>query len=205
MIAPGSVVVAVASALCLGACGNVSEQEAAAARGCPPRPTGALALDEHAGTVRGFGIGDGSRAVLRRLHGVRAVWSTENDSPLSHCGAGFVGAMWVPKHVRVLRLRDMVVQFGGKPSRVYAINLVGRGAKTAAGVGIGSSLADVKKAYRSSRPNCTTITGDDGPLWPACFVRVGPRFLYFGGDPVAELDLQPPLEHAPPARPGDRA
>lgn len=190
--------------VCMTACGDATET-VAMARTCPPSPTGALTLDEHAATVRGIRIGDRRTTVLRRLRGAHGVWSTGSSAALSHCGAGFVGAVWVPERYRALRLNDLVIMFGGRPAKVYAFNLVGRGAHTAAGVGIGDPLDDVKKAYGSGGLRCTTIAGDDGPLWPACFVRAGPRFLYFGGDPIAEVALQPPIDHAPPARPGDRS
>jgi hypothetical protein len=101
-------------------------------------------------------------------------------------------------------MRDMSLLFGGSPQRLYAINLLSRGARTAGGVSIGDTLDDVRRVYAAEHPYCGTNAGDDGPLTAACWVRVGPEFLYFGGDPILQVDLQPPKNHAPPATADDR-
>lgn len=115
------------------------------------------------------------------------------------------GGVWTPEHVRVLRFRDMALGFGKTPSRLYFITLVGRDARTLAGVAIGDHLDKVKRVYRDRDPSCGEEHGDNGPLWRSCFVRVGARFLYFGGDPISQISLQPPRGHSPPASPRDRA
>jgi hypothetical protein len=162
-------------------------------------------LDEHAGTVRGVRIGQLRSEVARRFRKVPHKWSTSSLGPLGTCRtAPPLGAFWSPEHVRILRMRDMSLLFGGSPQRLYAINLFGRTARTAGGVSVGDALDDVRRVYAARHAYCGTNMGDDGPLTPACWVRVGPQFLYFGGDPILQIDLQPPRSHAPPATANDR-
>jgi hypothetical protein len=185
-------------------CGDASNQRATAGTRCPPVANGPLRLDEHAGTVGDVRIGQLRTDVTRHFRSVPRKSSTSSVAALGNCGAPQLGGVWIPKHFRTLRMGDMTLLFGGAPARLYAINLFGRGAQTAGGVAIGDALGDVKRVYAARHPTCDTLADDDGPLYPACWVRVGPQFLYFGGDPIAQISLQPPKNHAPPATPRDR-
>ncbi len=96
----------------------------------------------------------------------------------------------------VWRYRELVVFVAG--GRVLAYLTTDRSAQTAAGVGVGDSLAIAERAYAGL--DCFGVTlGSDAvkPSYPACegTLRSGDR-LWFGGDPIDSIWV---LENGPTA------
>jgi len=72
---------------------------------------------------------------------------------------------------------------------VTGVEISAAGAQTTRGVGVGSSLAAVRRAYRGAR--CGTVDiGETFPVAPYCFIRASRHtYVWFGDDPVANISI----------------
>lgn len=122
--------------------------------------------------------------VLRRLRRLRQ----QRGGP--YCGAGPLDGPEFPAPYTTAQFGDSVLAFAGRPARLREIAVTAAGATTAAGVTIGARLSDAQSAYKGRGLDCHDQTDHDGArLFPSCVTEVGPYTLYFGGDPIREIDL----------------
>jgi hypothetical protein len=147
------------------------------------------AIKEIVGEYAGIRLGDSRQRVLSRFgkQPKNAPDSSEFDHPY-----------FIPSGVGTIDYGDVSVLFGEadqqrartvNPGRVSDLAIYGRGARTKRGVGIGDSLGRVKSAYPDVR--CIPYTSlEHDSRGPSCSTRLAPRrYIYFGGDPITEIDL----------------
>ncbi|MCZ4493804.1 MAG: hypothetical protein JWP53_2735 [Conexibacter sp.] len=84
-------------------------------------------------------------------------------------------------------------------------------AGTVRDVRIGQLRTDVARHFRgvprkSSTSSVAALGNCGAPQLGGVWIpkHFRPQFRYFGGDPIAQISLQPPKNHAPPATPLDR-
>lgn len=183
-------------AWCLGAAGLISVVIAGGA-GCGDDSTrvadGAPTINERLGTYRGVGIGSRRAAAVRRFGKVRV--DLEGYDPLTPLNEGpkngIAPSPDTPPDVKSLALWRFkhVVIAADQRDRPWLIGVTARDAWTTRGVGIGSSLEEVQRAY----PNASCETFNEGTeyyAFPYCTARVAPgRFIWFGEDPVRGITM----------------
>jgi hypothetical protein len=164
----------VAALILLGGCGS------------DPEPA---TVDEQAGTYRGVGIGS-TRSEAER--GLGRLKSGPND-PLAPIGADPVeiGIPPAPQDagtgIAIWRFEHAVMAAGR--GRAWLVSVAVRDAVTREGVGVGSTLDDVRAAYPAAE--CGTANeGTEYTPFDYCTLRVAPRrYLWFGSDPVRSVTM----------------
>jgi hypothetical protein len=158
----------------------------------PSRPAAAAAtIDELRGTYRGVGLGDTRRKLERRLGRARVT----RDGPFQPIGDDYYDVALPPTldypsssgHSGIWRFRRAVVDAYDR--RAFSLALTAPDAVTRRGVGVGSSLDDVRAAYPGARCGIAN-EGTEYPTSPFCTARVDAgRYVWFGGDPVLSVTL----------------
>jgi len=181
-------VIAVLALVGSAGCGGDDSPEAEDAR-AESAPLVKEDLNLRRGTWRGVGIGSTRRQVIRRLGRIK------QGDPFAPLGADSfdVGAPPTPRNPpgtglgQVWRGRNFVMT--ADRGRAWILLVSARGTKTGKGVGVGDSLADVKKAY----PKLRCGTANEGAEWPEVEYCQGPvargRRVWFGGDPVQSVTV----------------
>ncbi len=159
---------------------------AAALAGCGGEQTKPVSIDANAGRVGRVAIGDTRAKVIAALGKPGEVDSGGPFTPLDEYYEEIGGppAISTPGPGEILRYRHLAVLL--ESGRVYSMIASGP-ARTTAGVGIGDSLADVKKAF--GHPYCSELGAESGASWPFCSFPVGAGRIAFGKDPVKSITL----------------
>ena len=173
----------IAAATAFTACGWGRDPEPA-----PPRPA---TVDERQGTYRGVGIGT-TRADAKRELGHVESGPTDPLAPLG-VDADEVGVPPSPRDpggpdgIAIWRFERAVMAAGG--GRAWLLSIAADDAVTAERVGVGTTLAEVRVAYRGM--DCGTVNeGTEYPQFEYCTVRVAPeRYLFFAHDPVRSITM----------------
>jgi hypothetical protein len=147
-------------------------------------------VDVREGTYKGVGIGS-TRVQAQRQLG-RA--TTKSTDPLRPRGADDpIGIPWAPQQPRescgsaIWRFEEAAMAAGC--GRAWLVAIAAEDAVTEEGVGVGSSLADVRSAY--PRAECYVENeGTEYTSYPLCVLRVArERYLAFGYDPVRGVTM----------------
>ncbi|CAA9515206.1 MAG: hypothetical protein AVDCRST_MAG85-2570 [uncultured Solirubrobacteraceae bacterium] len=169
----------------LAGCGSTDEVERRPAT--PPR--GAL-VDLDRGTYEGAGLGSTRRQVAEAFGRVPA--PDQVFAPLGR-EAVEVGLPPSPRSppgrapTAIWRLPDAALI--ADDGRAWLLAVTAPGARTRAGVGIGSSLEDVRRAYPGMRCG-TTNEGTEYAGTDYCTARVARgRHVWFGGSPVRSITV----------------
>jgi hypothetical protein len=146
-------------------------------------------LNLRRGTWRGVGLRSTKREVVRTLGPVK---STANG-PWAPLGRDYVGQPVTPANppgegpVAVWRGRNFA--FDSSYGRAYMFIVTARGTKTGKGVGVGDTLAEVRRAYPKLRCDIAN-KGTEYVQFPYCTGRVARRrYVWFGGDPVESVTI----------------
>jgi hypothetical protein len=167
---------------------------------CSDTRGGAARIDETRGTYRGVGIGASPTAV-RRILGARGF--ARPDEPTTPRSAPSISAIGAPSalqrrcrrraagqraSLRVRVLRYPQVSFLFCDSRVVALVVSDRQARTQAGLGIGDRLAQAQRLYPGLR--CDRSSSGEAGGYPFCVGRLQPqRSLWFGHDPIGSITI----------------
>ncbi|HEX5620343.1 MAG TPA: hypothetical protein VFX51_18120 [Solirubrobacteraceae bacterium] len=161
---------------------------AAAVAGCGSDPRPPATVDERAGTYRGVGIGS-TRAEARRELGRLESGATDPLVPIGADGdeLGIPPSPQDPGRIAIWRFDDAVMAAGR--GEAWLLSVAAEDAFTREGVGVGSSLDDVREAYPDA--DCATANeGTEYTQFDYCTLRVAPRrYLWFGSDPVRSLTM----------------
>jgi hypothetical protein len=167
---------------------------------CSDTRGGAARIDETRGTYRGIGIGASPTAVRRILGESRFARQDEPPTPRSAPSISAIGApnalqrrcrrsaaaQGASSRVRVLRYPQ--VSFLFCDSRVFALVVSDRQARTQAGLGIGDRLAQAQRLYPGLR--CDRPSSGEAGGYPFCVGRLRPqRSLWFGHDPIESITI----------------
>jgi len=165
-------VCAVAAGLLLTACGGESAKP--------------LTIDENAGRVGRITLGDTRATVIVRLGKPGEVNSRGPFTPLGEYYEEIGGppSIPTPEPGEVLRYDHFAALLIG--GRVYSMIVSGK-AHTAAGPGIGDSLATVEKVF--PRGYCGSVGTEDSGDIPFCSFPVRAGRIAFGKDPVRSITL----------------
>jgi hypothetical protein len=160
---------------------------AAAVAGCGSgSTTKPFTIDEKGGRVGRVALGDSRDDIVGALGKPGEAGTHGGFLPLGEYFEDIGGppAIPVPSPGVVLRYEHFAALL--IDGRVYSM-IVSGSARTAAGPGIGDSLATVKKAFR--RPYCSSFGTEDGKDLPYCSFPVPAGRIAFGGDPVKSITL----------------
>ena len=191
MGAAGARLLALAGLAAAAGCGS-RQGNAHVPSNCPPNATGALQINEIGGAFRGLHLEMPYRQAMRQARRFPRFKSVLRCAQFQIDGPSF------PEPERAVGFRDFQLEFAGQPLRLRRITVVASGARTQGGVRIGDPLKDVRARYTRVRPDCHDQTSHDGDrLFPSCVVEVGRYTLYFGGDPISDIELayHTPTEH----------
>lgn len=149
-------------------------------------------IDDVAGSYRGVGIGDRAAAVRGRLGVPRRADDDGQGfaAPLGQSLSDFDGPRGFDGDLTTWRYRGVAVLLEG--SRTQQLVITDPDAETAAGVGIGDSLAVASRRYAHLRCD-GVVTGSDAtnPTYPACAGHLAGRTgISFYGDPVQSIVLE---------------
>ena len=181
--ASASRIAVLAAATAFTACGWGRDPE--------PAPLRPATVDERKGTYRGVGIGT-TRADARRELGRVESGPTDPLAPIG-VDADEVGVPPSPRDpggpdgIAIWRFERAVMAAGG--GRAWLLSIAADDAVTAERVGVGSTLDDVRAAYRGM--DCGTVNENtEYPQFVYCTVRVAPeRYLFFAYDPVRSITM----------------
>lgn len=150
------------------------------------RPSSPQLVDERSGSLRGIAAGQPIAQVLVRL-GPPVVGSADvAPSPLG-VGADLSGPSSMPAGWQTWRYRDIAVLHSRGKVRGYLTT--DPRAQTAAGVGVGDSLAIARRAYSNLDCSGVSIGSDSSnPSYLACVGRLrSGDAIWFGGDPIDSI------------------
>jgi hypothetical protein len=167
------------------------------------RSLGSATVDASAGTYRGAGIGS-NRIEAERVLGPSRGGPGAPLEPLGEEGlaVGVPPALEEPPGLDGLtawRFRDAAMLADRGRAWLVVVSL--GDARTKEGVGVGSSLDDVRDTYES--PQCAVANeGTEYVRFPYCQVRVRPgRYVWFAYDPIRSVAMS----RAPMACPDEGA
>jgi hypothetical protein len=169
-----------------------------------PRPAASTVIDEFSGRYRGVGIGDGKEKMFETFGAKTAATDNEPVNPLDDHTEIYYGP-WIldvdpdpedPNPPPQPTYRYRKATFILFKDRISALVVVDASARTRRGVGIGSKIDDVEKAY----PELTCGTANEGnseaSQFRACEGKTAPgRWIWFGGDPVRNITLANVMFH----------
>ena len=164
--------------------------------GADPDPTAAPPKSKwvisERGTIDGTGIGSTRTQAIRRFGRIDKDAHSDPAVPIGteHQDLGLPPSPDNPH--RPPRYPDHLWRFRGivltADRRAWLMTITADGARTSRGVGIGSSLDDVRKAYGALRCDRT----DTGAYheFPYCWGRTAHgRYMWFGKDPVRSITI----------------
>lgn len=171
-------------AILVGGCGAAHTDGA--------RRAGVGVIDELGGTYQGVGLGAPPGAIRKRFGrparftpsaGIMPV----GQSPVDVAGPNFVAGPGGRGRDRVLRFRG--VSFLTHANVTFAFLVTARDVRTRRGIGVGDSLAAVRKRYLHLR--CASAEDAHGaPDFPYCGGRIAARrYIFFAGDPIASISV----------------
>jgi hypothetical protein len=173
----------------LAACGGTDSDTPERAGSEPAGSPGAI--DERRGTYRGVGLHH-SEDDLFRVFGRAEPAGDEPWVPLAEEDRDFYGPSALtlspsgrPTREAAYRYRGAVFMVSGRS--IAALTVSASGARTREGVAIDDELGEARRHYRV-RCGEVTSTGASTPF-PACWTRVGATYVWFGGDPIADITL----------------
>ncbi|MEA2300371.1 MAG: hypothetical protein QOE44_906 [Solirubrobacteraceae bacterium] len=160
------------------------------------RPIG---IDERTGRIGGVGLGDAAASVASRFGAVRPTGDGGPAGPLSDAAypVGPTSLETGPTgHETFMRYRG--VAFGVDGTAVWTVQITDRQARTRRGVGVGDSLALVRRAYPGLHCGEDLVGEDEYTPFPFCSGRTDRgAYIYFSasytrpGVPVTKITLAP--------------
>jgi hypothetical protein len=139
-----------------------------------------------AGTFRGVGIGD----TPDRMHALLGEKSPATEEEPAHPtgAAELYDGPTLFRGGRPFFRYESVSYFTGHEGRITYVMVTAPQSTTERGVAIGDELAVAQEAYPEL--HCGTTNGSsEYRSYPACAGRIGERWVWFGGDPIANITL----------------